>query len=100
MRQNIRKVLDAFAASKPAKGDSKATCWTDGDTIYSYALPIARRVPGRSGARERIEILAEYSTMTTNSQISAIRSRYPDAAIVDDEIPHPEQKHRDERIAR
>ena len=43
MRKNIEKVIAAFKLGKSTKGDSKATCSTDGETIYSYALQIARR---------------------------------------------------------
>lgn len=41
MRRNIAKVIEAFKVGKPAIGDSKRTCWTDGATIYSYQMPIA-----------------------------------------------------------
>ena len=46
MRENITKVIDCFKAGRPCKGDSKGTCSTDGKTIYSYAMPIAWKVPG------------------------------------------------------
>ncbi len=48
MRKNMQTVIaafDSYTATKdrPVYGDSKRTCWTDGETIYSYAMPIARR---------------------------------------------------------
>lgn len=48
MRKNIAKVIRAFLDKKEASGDSKRTCWTDGDAIYSYRLPIAWYVNGRT----------------------------------------------------
>ena len=42
MRKNMHKVIDAFMVRKAIKGDSKMTIWTDGDTIYSYSVPIAK----------------------------------------------------------
>jgi len=47
MRANIEKVLHAFGAGSSAVGDSGRTCSTDGTTLYSYRMPIARRVGGR-----------------------------------------------------
>lgn len=68
MRKNIRTVLDAFIAGRKANGDSKRTCWTDVETVYSYALPIAGRKDGR------LWILDEAGrSMTTRSQIRACR---------------------------
>jgi hypothetical protein len=40
MRANIAKVIAAFKQGKSAIGDSRRTCWTDGKTIFSYAMPI------------------------------------------------------------
>jgi len=43
MRKNILKVIDAYKQRKAAKGDSKASCSTDGERIYSYYTMIAKR---------------------------------------------------------
>ena len=68
MRKNIQKVLDAFLARRSARGDAKGTCSTNGSSIYSYALEIARWNPDGS-----VWIYPGASTRTTNSQISACR---------------------------
>lgn len=84
MRKNIEKVIEAFKQGKPAKGDSKATCHTDGEVVYSYALPIAIRSPGRFGCADEVKIREDYPTATTRSQISALFSAFPDAIPVDE----------------
>jgi len=67
MRNNIKKVIAAFYLGNAAKGDSKGTCWTDGNAIYSYSTKIAERLStGLVWVHER------NSTRTTNSQIDAI----------------------------
>jgi hypothetical protein len=86
MRQNIAKVIEAFLRGIPAKGDSKATCWTDGEIVYSYALPIARRVSRGYGKIPTIEIIDDHPTQTTRSQIDALRRTFPGADLVT-EIP-------------
>lgn len=72
MRQNISKVLTAFQAGQPATGDSKGTCSTDGQTVWSYRMPIAWREPDGS-----ITIVAREKgpSRTTKSQIDACRLR-------------------------
>jgi hypothetical protein len=78
MRKNISKVIMAFRYGKYAKGDSKATCWTDGTTIYSYQMPIARRVR-RPGRRSGILQIVEYDrapSATTRSQLAAVRNAF------------------------
>lgn len=80
MRKNMRRALEAFEQRKPGKGDSKKTCWTDGDTLFSYAMPIAKwtfaeTVAERDVSGESIPqlwISDESSTATTNAQIRAI----------------------------
>lgn len=69
MRKNISKVIDAFMSRKPANGDSKRTCWTDGKTIYSYALPIARWE-----SNGHVGVIPEGGlSRTTTSQVRACR---------------------------
>lgn len=41
MRKNISRIIDAFCTGQSA---NDKTCSTDGKAIYSYSLPIARRV--------------------------------------------------------
>lgn len=79
-RKNMSKVIEAFKAGKSATGDSKRTCSTDGTTVYSYRMAIARRTD--AGA---IQIVA-YSaapTATTRSQVQALRVAFPRAAEVE-----------------
>lgn len=79
MRKNMSKVIEAFKAGKAATGDSKRTCWTDGTTVYSYRMPIARRTD--AGA---IQVVAYGSapTATTRSQVRALQIAFPGAAEV------------------
>lgn len=71
MRKNIAKVIAAFQAHKSAQGDSKRSCWTTGEEIYSYSTLIARRLD--SGL---IWVHERNSTRTTNSQIDAITREF------------------------
>jgi hypothetical protein len=68
VRKNIGYVLDAFEQGKAAVGDSKRTCWTSGNVLYSYAMPIAWR--HESGAVTVVAYEAGPSR-TTRSQIRA-----------------------------
>lgn len=82
MRKNIEKVINAFRAGKPAIGDSKRTCWTDGKTLFSYRMPIARHA--KHANRGRI-VLVRYSaapTVTTRAQIRACEESFPNAVRV------------------
>ena len=72
MRANVKKVINAFQQGKAAIGDSKRTIWTDGQTVYSYALPIAWRRPARSGYRV-VEVRESGPSNTTRSQIQALK---------------------------
>lgn len=68
MRKNIERVIVAFLQGNARNGDSKHTCWTDGDTVYSYAMPIAWREPDGS------VVVVPYDagpSRTTRSQIRA-----------------------------
>jgi hypothetical protein len=67
-RKNISKVIEAFKAGRSAKGDSKATCSTDGNEIYSYAMKIAERLPDGS---IWIEEYSKAPSATTRSHIRA-----------------------------
>lgn len=69
MRQNMQRVIEAFKAGTAAVGDSKRTCWTDGTTVYSYAMPIAKRSANGSIAIVRYE---DAPTNTTRSQVRAL----------------------------
>jgi hypothetical protein len=71
MRTNITKVLKAWLAGKPAKGDSKNTCSTDGRVVFSYRMAIAWW--DASGA-----VIVPYNagpSRTTKSQIQACYAR-------------------------
>lgn len=46
-RKNVTKVFNLWLNYKSGNGDSKATVWTDGTTIYSYRLPLVTRTMGR-----------------------------------------------------
>ncbi len=82
MRSNIEKVLRAFEAGDSAVGDSKRTCSTDGRTLFSYAMPIARRV----GRTIYIVPYKMAPTATTRSQVRAamvhFRGRYVESATL------------------
>lgn len=71
MRKNAEKVIAAFNDGKPAKGDSKATIRTDGDTVWSYAMPIAGFMPDGT-----LWILSydKAPTATTRSQVRALET--------------------------
>jgi len=66
MRKNIQKVIAAFLMQKPAKGDSKGSCSTDGHRILSYAVEIATR--NEDGT---VWIAEVGGSVTTRSQIRA-----------------------------
>lgn len=78
MRKNIAKVIAAFKAGKSIKGDSKGTCWTNGEDIYSYRMKIARKWLGSVQVIDR----DCGPSMTTRMQISAIKLSFPEAEIV------------------
>lgn len=67
VRKNIQKVIEAFVQGRAAKGDSKGSCSTDGMSIYSYRMEIARRNPDGS-----VWVMERGPTATTNAQIRAI----------------------------
>lgn len=66
MRKNMRKVIEAFLKREAAIGDSKKTCSTNGNVIWSYVMPIARH--GDDG----VVYLLEYNeapSVTTRRQV-------------------------------
>ncbi len=72
MRKNIAKVISAFKAGKTIKGDSKGTCRTDGNSIYSYSMLIAKKFLGNNGKPLYMVIAREYGpSITTKMQIDA-----------------------------
>lgn len=72
MRKNVQKVWRCFSESKPCRGDSTGSIWTDGKTIYSYRTPILTEGPNR-----RVYILSPSGShsMTTGTQIRALFER-------------------------
>lgn len=86
MRKNIAKVLAAFDRGVAAKGDSKGTCSTDGQAIYSYSLRIAHRDDtGRVHVISEAEARTRYMgwSMTTRSQIRACEFHFSRQALVE-----------------
>ncbi len=70
MRKNIQKVIDAYLNHKAAKGDSKETCSTDGERIFSYSTLIAERLENGF-----TKVVAENGfSRTTKMQIRAVES--------------------------
>lgn len=78
MRKNIRAVIQAFLAGRPAVGDSRRTCWTDGAILYSYAMPIGWREHPKYGC---VAVVAYECapTATTRSHVRALETEVPDA---------------------
>lgn len=68
MRKNIQTVLAAWWAGKPCK---QKTCSTDGRTVYSYALPVARKATRPGGP---VLVRSSGPSQTTRHQIRAVRS--------------------------
>jgi len=68
MRKNMAKVIEAFKSGRAAIGDTKRTCSTDGNTIWSYAMPIAWRNPdGTIG----VVAYEKAPSQTTRTQVRA-----------------------------
>jgi hypothetical protein len=74
MRKNIESVVNAWLNGTARY---EQTCHTDGTTVWSYALPIAKRVTssGKRGGslKSSYHVRKADSTRTTNSQIYAVR---------------------------
>lgn len=79
MRKNIGNVIVAW---KRGEAHREATCRTDGVTVWSYEMPIARREPDG-----RILVLeaSKAPSRTTKMQVAAIRRFVPGAPAL--EIP-------------
>jgi hypothetical protein len=78
MRKNIEKVIKAFTSGVSAQGDSKRTCWTDGNSIYSYNMVIAKKNPGFTSHYNVTVINPECApSRTTRGQIRAILKIFP-----------------------
>ena len=84
MRQNAKKVCTKFEAGKSGSGDSKRTIWTDGQRIYSYAMPIAARTFMGGVA---IINYSDGPSRTTRSHIRACQSFFPSAHVLPAAIP-------------
>jgi hypothetical protein len=72
-RKNVAKVLDLFLGALRGKGDSKGTIHTDGDTVYSYNMPIAARTQQGCGTwRFFVVKRSESPSRTTSQHISQV----------------------------
>jgi uncharacterized Zn finger protein (UPF0148 family) len=74
-RKNVSAVINAFEARRPKR---EATCSTDGDTVYSYGLPIASRIHGEVVVLDP----KESPSATTSGQIRAVLAAFPGARKV------------------
>lgn len=74
MRANIQKVFEAWEQGTPATGDSKRTCYTDGESIYSYKMRIAYREGDGRCFRATYQ---SGPSRTTRSQIKALEVLIP-----------------------
>ncbi len=76
MRKNTQAVANAFLAGKHLGGRSIST---DGKTVYSYAMPIARRV----GGVVYVIAASESPSVTTTTQINQLAQYCTDSVTVD-----------------
>jgi hypothetical protein len=76
MRKNMSNVIESFVAGRSAQ---EKTCRTDGETVWSYEMPIAHRAV--SGTVYVVEC-ARSLTNTTRSQVRALESSFPNALRV------------------
>ena len=81
MRKNIAAVIGAFLEGRPAVGDSRQTCWTDGEVLYSYAMPIAWRHHPQYACLA-VVIYACAPTATTRRHVRAVEQFVPGALRV------------------
>lgn len=84
MRKNMQKVIDAFRNRVSTIGDSKRTCWTDGNEIYSYAMLIGFR--GVAGDM----FVCDYEcapSATTRTHVRALEVAFPTATRFTSESP-------------
>lgn len=72
-RKNVSKVFDAWVAGKASTGSTNhhgsRTIWTDGKTIYSYAMPIAVRTGPTSAI-----VSKDSPTVTTSCHLGGVRT--------------------------
>jgi len=74
MRKNCTKVVDAFLEGRAY---SEKSISTDGTTIFSYAMPIARRVAGE------VHVLGGRGpTVTTSQHLGQVRALLHGRAVV------------------
>ncbi len=66
MRKNIAAVIEAWKHGEAHRAD---TCRTDGTTIWSYEMPIARRA---KNGRVRVLDVDKAPSRTTKMQIRAV----------------------------
>jgi len=78
MRKNIAAVIEAWLEGRPHK---EATCRTDGVTVWSYALPIARRNP--SGTLVVLDP-EKAPSRTTKLQVRTILLFIPSAPLLEE----------------
>ena len=71
MRKGARKVCEAFEHGRPCRPSS--AIWTDGERIYSYALPIAWRM---STGNVFVEQNPARSSITTRNHINDVASYF------------------------
>jgi len=76
MRKNIAAVIEAWREGRP---HTEATCRTDGVTVWSYEMPIARRTPSGS-----IGVLdpEKAPSRTTKLQVQTILRFIPSAPLL------------------
>lgn len=67
-RKNLKKVFSLWTANLAGNGDSKNTIWTDGTTIFSYAMPLMVRMPSGIVLCKH----GEAPTVTTSTQRNAL----------------------------
>jgi hypothetical protein len=67
MRKNAQRVCKAFEHGRPCRPGS--SIWTDGERIYSYAVPIAWRLSTGSVFVERNP---ERSSVTTQRHVNDV----------------------------
>lgn len=86
-RKNIEKVIAAFLEGKEAVGDSKRTCCSDGNAIYSYSTCIAAVEPHIAIVFNK----TKYSATTSQQQRAvevALLKKFGSASIVYvDDVP-------------
>lgn len=78
MRKNIAAVIESWTRGEAHRED---TCRTDGVTVWSYAMPIARREPD---GRTFLLPESKAPSRTTKMQVRAIGAVVPYAAALEE----------------